>query len=432
MMKWNSGLLLLALAAVAAPRPGLAEFRASVVKVDITPQTPQWLLGYGPRQSTGVHDPLFHRIVAMDDGKTQFFLVSTDIALFSPAFYDDFCAQLKQETGIGAAQVWWTATHTHSAPELGPAGLPRAFMGSRYEHEPDSEYAKLVTRSLIDGIKEARTKLAPARLAVGTGTAMANINRRARDADGRISLGLNPYGPTDRQIGLLRLTRPDGTLLALIANYGMHGTVLGPQNLLISGDAPGVVANYVEEKLGAPMLFINGATGDMAPIYSVYPDFKSSHISEFRVLLGDRILEAYRAMGPATVKPDLKLEEKIVETPMKPGLQWPAELRSYATTPSGDGAALVRLPVRFLRLDRNTAVWAAPLELFSEIAVQVRKQSPFANTFYFGYANGWLGYFPTKEAFPEGGYETTVTPYTPAGEEQLSTTVVSTLRTLRR
>ena len=31
-------------------------FRASVVKVDITPDSPKWLLGYGARQSTGIRD----------------------------------------------------------------------------------------------------------------------------------------------------------------------------------------------------------------------------------------------------------------------------------------------------------------------------------------------------------------------------------------
>lgn len=33
---------------------GAAQFRASVVKIDINPNKPQWLLGYGPRQPTGV------------------------------------------------------------------------------------------------------------------------------------------------------------------------------------------------------------------------------------------------------------------------------------------------------------------------------------------------------------------------------------------
>ena len=79
------GFLTLALA-VTASNAAAGSLRASVVKIDITPDKSQWLLGYGPRQSTGVHDHLFHRIVAMDDGKTQFFLVSTDLAWFRPPF----------------------------------------------------------------------------------------------------------------------------------------------------------------------------------------------------------------------------------------------------------------------------------------------------------------------------------------------------------
>lgn len=52
-----------------------AEFRAAVVKVDITPDSPQMLRGYSPRMSTKVHDRLYHRIVALDDGTTLFFLI---------------------------------------------------------------------------------------------------------------------------------------------------------------------------------------------------------------------------------------------------------------------------------------------------------------------------------------------------------------------
>ena len=38
-------------------------FRASLVKVDITPKQPQWLLGYGPIKLTGVHDKIYEHIV---------------------------------------------------------------------------------------------------------------------------------------------------------------------------------------------------------------------------------------------------------------------------------------------------------------------------------------------------------------------------------
>jgi neutral ceramidase len=274
------------LAATATERSAeAAVFRASVVKIDITPDKPQWLLGYDPRQSTGVLDHLFHRIVGMDDGTTQFFLISSDLCLISPSVYDQVTRAIKEQTGIGPLQIWWTTTHTHSAPEVGPPGLAGVFMGARYEHEHNVQYSARVEQALIQGIKEARAKLAPARLGVGWGMAMANINRRARDVTGPAFLGLNPDGPTDRLIGLIRLENADGHILALIANYAMHGTVLSGKNLLISGEAPGTVAEYVERKLDAPTLYINGATGDLAPIYTVYPDPESGHLSQFRVLL---------------------------------------------------------------------------------------------------------------------------------------------------
>jgi neutral ceramidase len=403
-----------------------AEFRAAAVKIDITPKTSQWLLGYGARQSTGVHDNLYHRIIVMDDGSGPFVLVSTDIALFAPSFYDDFTRQLKQETGIEAQRVWWMATHTHSAPELGPAGLPRAFMGNRYTHEPDAAFAAQVTKALVDGIKEARGKLAPATVTVGTSISMANINRRARGGDGKIYLGLNPDGPVDRQLGIIRLERPDHSPIALIVNYAMHGTVLGPGNLEISGDWPGQVATYVEQKIGAPMLVANGAAGNIAPIYGIEPDFKSGHMAQFNVLLGDRILAAIQALGPPAADAAIWAGEKIIETPRKAGLTFPEELNAYSRL------SMVRIPVRFLKLGSDTVIWAAPLELFCEIAMRVRGASPFPNTFYFGYTNGWLGYLPTKEAFSEGGYETTVTPYTEQAERDFGDGVIQFVQGMSR
>jgi hypothetical protein len=417
-------LLLLAAAALLAPA---AEFRASAVKVEITPSTSQPLLGYGARNSTGVHDPLFHRIVAMDDGTLQMFLISTDIALTSPSVYDDFCRELKQETGIDRQQVWWMSTHTHSAPEVGPPGLPQAFMPERYKHTFDHAYLDRVKRTLLDGIKEARTRLTPARLAIGEGFAMANINRRARDVDGRIKLGMNPYGPVDRQIGLIRLERTDGTPIAVVANYAIHGTALSGANTLISGDVPGTVAAYVEEKTHGLLLFANGAAGNIAPIYSVYPDFRSAHLTEFNVLLGDRILAALETLPRATSEVKLRTAEKVVETPRKATLGWADDLGAY-TRADANGGNLVRLPVRFLSINSDLAIWAAPLELFCEVALRVREHSPFRHTFYFGYANGWLGYLPTKTGFAEGGYEPNTSPFTDRAAEQLSATVIGFLQ----
>ena len=233
----------------------------------------------------------------------------------------------------------------------------------------------------------------------------------------------------DRQIGLLRLERPDGTPIAVIANYAMHGTALSGRWMEISGDAPGIVADYVESKIGAPALFVNGAAGNIAPIYSVQNDPKAAHLGEFRVLLGDRILETNRATGGAA-EAKMWLGETTVETPRKPGLGWPSELPAYASrTPSAED--MVRIPVRFLKLG-DVVIWGAPVELFCEIAMRVRNESPFRHTFYFGYMNGWLGYLPTAAAFAEGGYEPQTSPFTGRVERDFGDRVIAFLQGMTR
>lgn len=423
-------LLLSALFIFAKPSFGQkqsGEFKASVVKVDITPNEPKMLLGYAARKSTGIHDRIYHRIVAMDDGVKQFFLVSTDICVMSPSEYDHVAAMLQKELGIDPENFWWTLTHTHSAPEVGVPGLPEVFMGDRYKHAVDTAYTSLVERSLIKGIVDARNKLVKAKLGVGWGFSQANINRRAIDENGKASLGLNPEGPVDRKIGLIRLDKEDGSPLALIANYAIHGTVLGPAHTEISGDAPGIVSEYVEQKLGVPLLFINGAAGNLAPIYSVYPNPKAGHLSQFKVLLGDKILAANKEIKSG--KSDVKLftGSMIIETPRKPNLSWPKDLERYTQT-AANGEHQVLLPARFLKINEDVAIWSLPVELFCEISNEIRDRSPFPFTFFFGYTNGWLGYLPTEKEWKYGGYEIeTVSPYTPVVEKHVKEAVLGYL-----
>lgn len=405
------------------------EFRAAVVKKNITPSDSQYLLGYGERQSEGVNDSIFHRIVALDDGMKQFFIVSTDICLFSPSEYDKVAARLQKEHQIEPVDVWWTVTHTHSAPEVGVPGIYGTYMGERIQHEVDSEYTAMVEQQLIEGVLEARKNLEPARLGVGWGFSRANMNRRALDIDGKATLGLNPDGPVDRRIGLLRIDKKDGGPMALISNYAIHGTVLGGENLEISGDAPGIVSEYVEQEVGAPLLFINGAAGNIAPIYSVYPDPKKGHLGEFRVLLGDKIIEANRRISYTTNEVVLNSGALTVRTPRKPGLGWPPDLDAYTSTDNGN--KMVKLPVRFLTINDNIAIWSAPVELFNEISNEIRDRSPFPYTFYFGYTNGWLGYLPTASAWPHGGYEVErVSPFTSSAETELEEAVLGYLEGL--
>jgi hypothetical protein len=404
----------------------LERFRASVVKIDITPDSSQYLLRYGGRKSTGIHDRIYHRIVALDDGSTQFFLVSTDICFIEQAEYDRLAAQIKSQLGINPMNIWWSTTHTHSAPDIGLCPLFKIFKGADYQDDKvDAGYTALVEQKFIEGIREARQKLSPARLGVGWGFSQANINRRAKDIDGMASLGMDPDGPVDRRIGLLRIDKEDGTPMALIANYPIHGTVLGGANQKISGDAPGIVSEYVEQKIGVPLIFINGAAGNLAPIYSTGSQF--GQLEQFRVLLGNKILDANRNISSTTNEVILCSGSMIVETPRKPGLAWPSELCNY-TRLTNTGVNMVLLPIRFLKINEDIAIWSAPLELFCEISNEIRDCSPFPFTFYFGYTNGWFGYLLTESECRYGGYEPTTSPFTPGAARDLTEAVVTYLQ----
>lgn len=405
-----------------------AQLKAAVVKIDITPKDSQYLLGYQERKSNGVLDSIYHKIVVLDDGVTQFYLISSDVCLYSPSEYDKVAAILSKRFGINPLNVWWSVTHTHSAPEFGEMGLYGVYMGERAQHTVDTAYTEFIEKKLVEGIAEAKRKLTDATLSVGWGFSQANINRRAIDVKGKASLGMNPDGPVDRRIGLLRINKPDGEPMALLANYPIHGTVMSGANMLISGDAPGIVSGYVEHKIGAPVLFINGAAGNLAPIYSVYPNAKAGHLGEFRVLLGDKIVDANSKMKSQVGNIKLFAGEVTVETPRKPGLAWSDDMSRYSFI-SNSRDTLVRLPVRFLKINDDIAIWSAPLELFCEVSNEVRERSPFLYTFYFGYTNGWFGYLPTEAEWKHGGYEVdVVSPFTPQAAGALTEAVVDYLK----
>lgn len=301
-------------------------------------------------------------------------------------------------------------------------------MGERYKHPVDSAYTAFVEQQLIQGVELARKNLVKAKLGVGWGHSNANINRRAIDVNGKASLGMNPDGPVDRRIGLIRIDKENGEPLVLISNYAIHGTALGSPNLKISGDVPGVVSAYVEEKTGVPMLFINGAAGNIAPIYSTYPNASSAHLSQFRVLLGEKILEANQQISTTQSSIQLFAGKTIIETPRKDNMGWPTDLERY-TRKTGDGKNNILLPARFLKINKDIAIWSLPVELFCEISNDIRDQSPYPYTFYYGYTNGWLGYLPAADDFKYGGYEVeTVCPYTPVAEQDVKHAVLSYLQ----
>ena len=163
------------------------------------------------------------------------------------------------------------------------------------------------------------------------------MNRRVLYPKGRTFLGKNPNGVMDRELGIIKIEERDGSPIALIANYAMHGTTLHGSNFVISGDSQGITASYVEKNTGAPMFYINAACGNLDPLYAYRDTFiERNHfnIFYFEKMLGDPILLAEKMVSTT---PDVMLGtgRRIIDIPRKKG-------------ESEKEGEIIELPVQFL------------------------------------------------------------------------------------
>ena len=104
-------------------------FRAAVVKINITPNTPKQLLGYAARLSNGIHDSIYHRIIVLDDGTTQFYLVSTEVCEFSPSEYDHVATQLNKKVWHQTSKFLVVGKPYTLSSGSGSAGTWRSIFG---------------------------------------------------------------------------------------------------------------------------------------------------------------------------------------------------------------------------------------------------------------------------------------------------------------
>ncbi|MFH1266944.1 MAG: hypothetical protein ABIK89_14550, partial [Planctomycetota bacterium] len=77
----------------------------------------------------------------------------------------------------------------------------------------------------------------------------------------------------------------------------------------------------------------------------------------------------------------------------------------------------------------NVALVGLPGENFCESGLEIKRRSPARHTLVAGLASDAIGYLPTRESFPQGGYETTVgsTLYQEGAAERLVDAAVSQL-----
>src|SRR5204862_7710685 len=142
---------LLAAAAIPADPLKAPRLRAGAFAQDVTPTHFPVSVngGMSDRKATAAQDPLHARCLVLDDGTTKLALVVVDSCMIPRELIDAAKALAAQKTGIPAANMLVSATHTHSAPTV--AGV--------FQSDPDAGYAKYLTGKIAEGIEKAHANL---------------------------------------------------------------------------------------------------------------------------------------------------------------------------------------------------------------------------------------------------------------------------------
>jgi len=378
---------------------------AGSAKLDITPHSPNHLAGYANRDHPheGVHDPLSIRALYVSNGSQELALVSADILWFREEVLEPIHKLIEQELGIAPEYVMLCGTHTHSAPTTSGPNV-------------NKEYLHFPSTQTLAAVSLAKNRAQPAFLSVSRGTSQIGINRREQKPTGEVVLGENPDGPIDREIILIAVATDSGTV-AEVCGFATHGTVMGGDNYLISGDWCGIAAAEVEGS-GGTFLFMNGGAAN------VNPRGRISRPSAFEIaetLAKEFVGDIEDARKTTTeLDGDETLSGKFVD------IELPRKLRDIE-----DGMGHTRrVRIHGIRLG-PVRILGFPGEVFSQTSMAVKAAFPSKVVAVNSYTSGGsAGYVAVKEAFDTGGYEVRVSPYSEDAEAVLRSEFIKLAKAL--
>lgn len=369
-------------------------WRAGFASEDITPDTRAGLIGYEFRQQNlsdgngGVHDPLFARAMAINDGAATAVLVGLDLAILDPRTARHLRAKVARRVGIPEANVILACSHTHSGPlpSLPAARSPKAKAPIGFPN-PDAGWSRLLESRVCDAAARAAGLTYP--VAIGAREAPFGIayNRRVADGSGRVAHcwnpqefpSLDPAVSHDPACVVAVLRQTNGPRRIVLFNIGAHGVSLGKTSNVVSADWPGAACRFLDaDQPHTHSMFLAGASGDAHPWIATQED-------------------------PA-----------MMEKVGRAAASFAAVLAEATAPVADDDDRLVCRAdtVAFGREKIDLTVWrigglvlaALPVELFGSLGADLRRRvgRPMLLATC---ANGWHGYWPNRKAFDEGGYE---------------------------
>lgn len=382
--------------------------RAGIAKIDITPEKPVKMSGYGSRKglSEGIHDRLCARAVVFESNGKRLILVSSDIIGYYRNVFNYFQEAILDEFNLEPGELFLSAIHTHAGPT--------PTIDKEKGHPNNLEYTEWLKQKLIVVIGKALNNIVPVHTGVGIGYSPVGSNRREMQQDGSIRLGRNPYGPTDKEVLVMKITKSDGSPIGALFDYATHATALGPKNYRISGDVLGLAGQFVEKILGNELIapIFAGASGNIDPWYRVLPSFNTEPgwIPEpvlLGTLLGEEVVHVFRDIDKVNPGGEIKSSFTAIDCPAKKRDE--DEAKKADSVPVNITAARVG----------NVAFIGISVEMLTEVGMAIKAGSPYKHTFVITHCNGASGYLPPDYLYKEGGYEIRTTPFAPQAADMV-------------
>ncbi|HYK64312.1 MAG TPA: neutral/alkaline non-lysosomal ceramidase N-terminal domain-containing protein [Patescibacteria group bacterium] len=451
----------------------MSSLYAGAARIRLDPSAGLAMIGYGNRvgRNAGVHDDLAAQALVLSDGRNKVAIAGVDLLAIGIRIADDIRARVAAKTDIPADSVLVCATHTHSAPAFNIFATPHT--DAKPSEGRDLAWERALPAKIADAIIAANDRLEPATLRAAAARFTLGTNRRLLRPSHQIQIAANRSGPADGEVLALGAYRPDGSAIAFLMNYPCHGVVLCEDNLLYSRDWPGFAMDEIEGASAGDRrpisIFIQGATGNIDPRsrgnFEVAEQFgREMGRTAFDALAHTQsIAEARVTVRRITLNLTLKDNGADLAIARACAEQTQASLDSHR---GGDGYQLKRLRDhhaqslaalgalelleeqnrRDRRVDLNRrelatamtivtvgdiALVGIPGELFVELGLEIKSNPHFAHTFVAGYCNDLIGYIPTRDAYPQRGYEVETARVAAGSGETVVETALSALAAMR-
>ena len=409
-------------------------------KRDITPPLGMELGGYaGYRPNAGAHDPLYCKVILLEQECTRYALVVLDLMCADESLCGKIAAAVAP-LGIRQQHLIVSAIHSHAAP----AGVI-----------PDEGALAKINEAIVP--KNPDFPLYMQFVADATAAACAEAAAGAESFRVRTARGTMPPVGSERHSG----EPANGTLTvaeislksgkkAVFYSFPCHPTVLSAGNLLVSADFAGQIEKYLNADLS---VFANGAAGDISTRFT-RQESSFEECDRMGKLAADYILallEQAKEVAPAPLtgcSAIVTLPARQVETEEVARKQLEeTTLRWQQAVTQGADAGTIRIlksyvegagvNLEFARSMAGIQVFNLPVTVFRFAGLRfVTVPGEFYSTLLVPdvtaicYANGYYRYIADKAAYDAGHYETLAAILARGDGEILSNTIRQMLETI--